>query len=30
MVYEDGSIYSGNWRNGMKTDQGKMKWINGD
>ena len=30
MLYEDASVYFGNWRNGLKTDQGKMKWANGD
>ena len=30
MTYTSGSIYDGDWEDGMRRGEGKMKWASGD
>lgn len=30
MAYGDGGVYAGGWREGLRHDNGSMKWANGD
>ena len=29
-VFNDGSIYSGDWKDGLQNGKGELKWANGD